>query len=186
MKKQIFFLLSLSIFSLCILSCESTRQTDITVNSGNSAVKNNDAAQTKLETGQGASADKMPNDEKTELPENKDGQQKMKSDSTDSASGDKFENRCGWFSNPTPANAWLEDKDGEWIIAVQGGYQAEGDWAEFSDAQWVKTNGNYGYGCTCMQVKVDRKNMRILEIASATAKPLSACRNDKALKEPKE
>jgi hypothetical protein len=22
------------------------------------------------------------------------------------------EKRCGWFQNPTPANAWLTDKDG--------------------------------------------------------------------------
>ena len=40
----------------------------------------------------------------------------------------KSETRCGWFSDPTPANASLYDRDGEWIIAVQGGYQAEGDW----------------------------------------------------------
>ncbi|MGO4778074.1 DUF4087 domain-containing protein, partial [Lysobacter sp. 2RAB21] len=30
------------------------------------------------------------------------------------------ENRCGWFVNPSPANAWLIDRDGEWIIATQG------------------------------------------------------------------
>lgn len=56
------------------------------------------------------------------------------------------ETRCGWFVNPTPANASLYDRDAEWIIGVQGGHQAEGDWPEFGSGQWVKTNGNYGHG----------------------------------------
>lgn len=97
----------------------------------------------------------------------------------------KAETRCGWFSNPTPANAWLTDKDGEWLISAQGGYQAEGDWADFKPNQWVKTNVNYGYGCTCMNVTTDKKKRRILTIESAIARPLSACRKDKKLKEPK-
>jgi hypothetical protein len=93
-----------------------------------------------------------------------------------------FENRCGWFSNPTPANASLHDNEKEWIIGVQGGYQAEGDWPTFKPSQWVKTNVNYGYGCACMQVTVDRQEERIVEIRSSQAKALSACRNDPALK----
>ena len=36
------------------------------------------------------------------------------------------ENRCGILTNPTPANWWLIDRDGEWTIGAQGGYQAEG------------------------------------------------------------
>ncbi len=97
----------------------------------------------------------------------------------------KPERRCGWFSNPTPSNAWLDDKDGEWLISAQGGYQAEGDWAEFKPSQWVKTNVHYGYGCTCMNVTTDKKTHRILTIKNAVARPLSACRKDKKLKEPK-
>lgn len=98
------------------------------------------------------------------------------------------ETRCGWFENPTPANADLIDKDGEWTIGVQGGDQAEGDWPAFTDKQWVKTNGNYGYGCACMQVTVNRKTFDIVKIISAKARPLSACRKDPALKskEPKD
>jgi len=98
------------------------------------------------------------------------------------------ETRCGWFENPTPSNAWLIDRDGEWIIAVQGGYQAEGDWPDFSDDQWVKTNVNYGYGCACMSVTVDKAKHRVVKIMSATPKALSVCRNDKAIKdkEPKD
>lgn len=34
---------------------------------------------------------------------------------------DGFENRCGWVDNPTPANWWLTDRDGEWVIGVPGG-----------------------------------------------------------------
>src|SRR5215211_2904219 len=69
---------------------------------------------------------------------------------------EKFETRCGWFSNPTPANASLYDRDREWIISVQGGYQAEGDWPDFGPKQWIETNVHYGYGCACLQLQVNR------------------------------
>ena len=99
----------------------------------------------------------------------------------------KFELRCGWFSNPTPGNAWLIDKDGEWTIGIQGGYQADGDWPDIADSHWVKTNVNYGYGCACIRASIDRKTERVIQIKSSYGKPLSACRNDRALrkKEPK-
>ena len=90
--------------------------------------------------------------------------------------------RCGWFSNPTPANASLFDRDGEWIIGVQGGYQAEGDWPEFKAGQWVETNGHYGYGCACLRVRVNRSTRRVIAIESAQARALSACRRDPALR----
>ena len=99
-----------------------------------------------------------------------------------SAEFQKFETRCGWFSNPTPANASLYDREAEWIIGVQGGYQAEGDWPEFGPKQWIETNVHYGYGCACMKVRVDRETHRVLEIESAKPRPLSACRSDRKLK----
>src|SRR4051795_6416 len=71
------------------------------------------------------------------------------------AEGEKSEMRCGWVSNPTPSKASLHDSDAEWIIGVQGGYQAEGDWPEFGPKQWIETNVHYGYGCACMKVRVD-------------------------------
>ncbi len=67
----------------------------------------------------------------------------------------QFETRCGWLSNPTPANISLYDRDGEWIIGVQGGYQVEGEWEfpDFKPGQWVITNaGSYGYGCACLRL----------------------------------
>jgi hypothetical protein len=92
------------------------------------------------------------------------------------------ETRCGWFDNPTPANAWLHDREAEWTIGVQGGHQAEGDWPNFGPKQWVETNGHYGYGCACMRLKVNRETHEVLAIESARARPLSACRKDRALK----
>lgn len=92
------------------------------------------------------------------------------------------ETRCGWFVNPTPANAWLIDAQGEWLVGAQGGYQADGDWPSFKDSQWVKTNINYGHGCACMKVNTNKTEEKITQIISANAKPLSACRKDKALK----
>ena len=92
------------------------------------------------------------------------------------------EMRCGWFSNPTPANASLFDADAEWLIGVQGGYQADGDWPAFGPNQWVKTNVHYGYGCACIRVRVDRSEKKVITIESARARPLSTCRKDRALR----
>jgi hypothetical protein len=92
------------------------------------------------------------------------------------------ETRCGWFSNPTPGNASLHDRDAEWIIGVQGGYQAEGDWPDFGPKQWIETNVHYGYGCACLRVRVDKDTHRVIEIESAKPRPLSACRSDRKLK----
>src|SRR6478752_10375534 len=77
----------------------------------------------------------------------------------------RTELRCGWFSNPTPANAWLIDRDGEWTIGIQGGYQAEGDWPD--TGKWVETNVHYGYGCTCVKATFDRKQMRVIKVVSS-------------------
>jgi hypothetical protein len=94
----------------------------------------------------------------------------------------RSETRCGWFSNPTPSNASLHDRDAEWIIGVQGGYQAEGDWPDFGPKQWIETNVHYGYGCACLRVRVDRSTHRVIAIESAKPRPLSACRSDRKLK----
>src|SRR5215831_10704358 len=86
-----------------------------------------------------------------------------------------FETRCGWFSNPTPANAWFFDRDGEWTIGVQGGHQADGAWPNFTTSQWVRTNGNYGYGCACLQMRVDKQTREVLVIKSSRVRPLAQC-----------
>lgn len=109
------------------------------------------------------------------------------SESVASESSAKPEVRCGWVSNPTPANWWLNDKDGEWTIGVQGGYQASGAALPDFGKKWIVTNsGGHGYGCGCITATTDKKEMRILKISKATVRPLSACRKDKNLKEPKD
>ena len=67
------------------------------------------------------------------------------------------ERRCGWLHNPTPANWWLVDRDGEWLLGAQGGYQAPGmdEMPDMTSAGWVETNGHYGHGCACMDVTVE-------------------------------
>jgi len=90
--------------------------------------------------------------------------------------------RCGWFDNPTPANASLTDRDTDWTVGVQGGHQAQGDWPRFADRDWVRTgHGSHGYGCACMKVSTDDKE-QIVQIFSARSRPLSACRQAPALK----
>lgn len=92
--------------------------------------------------------------------------------------------RCGWFDNPTPANAWLHDRDGEWTVSIQGGHQADGDWPAFKASQWVNTNVHYGHGCACLKVEADAKTHEVNRILSARARPLGTCRADHALREP--
>jgi hypothetical protein len=95
---------------------------------------------------------------------------------------ERVETRCGWFSNPTPANASLYDREDEWIIGVQGGYQAEGDWPNFPPKEWVETNVHYGYGCACLRVQVNQSTKEVIKIESGRSRPLSVCRRDPALK----
>ena len=92
---------------------------------------------------------------------------------------EKVETRCGWFSNPTPANASLYDSQREWIISVQGGYEAEGDWPDIPPKEWVETNVHYGYGCACMKAKVDRAEKKVLELKDVKVLPIQKCKSDK-------
>lgn len=179
MKKNSLILAAVILFALSSISCFSTRESDVAVN-----VKTN-LTNTEPTPGERAGMEKSPEAEKTEQTEQTEKQKNLQDDSPENKSDGKVENRCGWYSNPTPGNHWINDKDGEWIIGTQGGSQAEGDYPpEFSDDQWVKTNGNYGYGCVCLRVIVDRKEKRIVKVISGNAKPISACRNDPALSEP--
>jgi hypothetical protein len=104
-----------------------------------------------------------------------------------SALAQNGERRCGWLWNPTPANWWLTDRDGEWTLGVQGGYQAQGldNMPDMSTAGWVVTNtGGYGYGCACLRVVVDRVAGRVLHLLSAQPLPLARCRSDPSLPTP--
>ena len=68
---------------------------------------------------------------------------------------------------------------------MQGGYQVSGDWnwPVFKSGQWVQMNtGSYGYGCACLQLRVNKEAHEVLEIKSARARSLLACRQDPVLK----
>jgi Protein of unknown function (DUF4087) len=91
-----------------------------------------------------------------------------------------FERRCGWVDNPTPANWWLIDREATWEIGIQGGHQADGDMPDFGTA-WVETNGHYGYGCACVNMRADNVTHQVLVIRDAKALPLARCRADQAL-----
>jgi hypothetical protein len=93
--------------------------------------------------------------------------------------------RCGWYENPTPGNIWFTDKDGEWTLSVQGGHQAEGNLPKFGAKRWVRTNGNYGYGCACIKIIEDKEKHLVVRLLSGAARPLKTCRNDPTLTEPK-
>ena len=103
---------------------------------------------------------------------------------TDSAASTKPVKLCGWIRNPTPANWWLVDRAGQWLISRQGGYEAEGLDAvpDLSGPRWIVTNGSsYGYGCGCVTADIDRKAMTITRIYVMKQRAISACRADKKL-----
>ncbi len=94
-----------------------------------------------------------------------------------------IETRCGWLDNPTPANWWLTDRDGEWGISFQGGYQANGmeNIPDLSSGEYVETNGHYGYACVCLDVTTNLSARKITSIDSGEQLPLSRCQEDPAL-----
>jgi len=101
------------------------------------------------------------------------------------ATAAKGARRCGWLANPTPANWWLTDAEGQWVLGAQGGDQAPGmdEMPDMSSAGWVETNGHYGYGCACMTITADAGG-RVTRIADAQPRPLEQCRADRKLPKP--
>lgn len=97
----------------------------------------------------------------------------------------KPERRCGWLVNPTPANWWLRDRDGEWVLSVQGRDPVAGmdEVPDMSTRGWVETNGHYGYGCACLTLET-APGQRVVRVLAAEALPLSRCRADRALPPP--
>jgi len=181
MVKKTFFFSILFVSAILFAACLAQRNAV-----SNSAENSRNASEKTAVEAQAKNENKIQNSQPDKKEQNSDFKNSEKT-SVENPSESKIENRCGWYENPTPGNHWLTDKDGEWTIGVQGGFQAGGDYPpEFSDDQWVKTNVNYGYGCACLRVQTNKKEMRITKVVSATARPLSACRNDKALKEPAE
>jgi len=97
------------------------------------------------------------------------------------------ENRCGWIQNPTPGNIWLDDAHGTWVLSTQGSdEEALGmeNIPDFSEHDYVRTNGNYGYACACMKVDTDTATKRIVAVYSFKQLSLAKCQNDETLPKP--
>lgn len=105
-----------------------------------------------------------------------------------SSAANAAERRCGWYTNPTPGNLMLTDKDGIWWIQMQGRPDPIGisKAPAFDEKQFVETNvpgSGYGYGCACMTV-VTNTQQRITQIISGETIPLRRCRADRSLTDP--
>jgi len=97
------------------------------------------------------------------------------------------ETRCGWLQNPTPGNIWLDDSEGSWVLSTQGSQDEPlgmDNIPDFSERDFVRTNGYYGYACACMKVESDRATRQITAVYSFRQLPLSQCTKDKALPAP--
>ena len=89
---------------------------------------------------------------------------------------------CGWWDNPTPGNAWLHDASGEWTIALQGMYEANGTWPDFKPGQQVPKDDPHGYGCACITARVDRTSRFVYSFTDAKALWPKVCRADPGLR----
>ncbi|EIK97661.1 hypothetical protein PMM47T1_04094 [Pseudomonas sp. M47T1] len=94
------------------------------------------------------------------------------------------ERLCGWYENSAPRVINLIDHEGSWKIATADGYNAPGQKPVFRSSQWIRTNGDYGYGCACVSGELDEQTHTVNAITTATARTLSACRADTTLREP--
>ena len=93
------------------------------------------------------------------------------------------ERRCGWLHNPTPANWWLTDREGDWVLSSQGGPPVPGmdSIPDMTTREWVRTNGHHGHGCACLTIEVEHAPRRVLRVLAATPLPLALCQADRAL-----
>jgi hypothetical protein len=96
---------------------------------------------------------------------------------------DRTEMRCGWLDNPTPQNFSLRDRQGEWALAEQGGYVADGfdDMPDMSTGGQVLTNGSHGSSCACITGVFDAREHTVAKVIKAVPRPLRQCRADKRL-----
>lgn len=109
--------------------------------------------------------------------------------------GARAETRCGWYHNPTPANVFLEDADGQWWFSRQGGTSVPGfDEAYTSDFDnrlridfAGEVTQHYGYSCACAVGEFDSRRdvyENVLSISRLIEIPLNRCERDPALPSP--
>ena len=96
------------------------------------------------------------------------------------------EYRCGWLDNPEPGSYQLIDKEAVWNISKNGGYRIPAaslkNLPERQEEQFIRTNGNFGYSCSCVSVKTDVRNRRITAISFKGKQVLlKRCLEDKTI-----
>jgi Protein of unknown function (DUF4087) len=88
---------------------------------------------------------------------------------------------CGWWDNLTPGNVWLNDRSGQWTVALQGMYEASGDGPPFTANQLLPKGAPHGHGCACITARVDRASKFVYSFTNAKAFAPSVCRADPGL-----
>ena len=91
--------------------------------------------------------------------------------------------RCGWLANLTPNDMWLVDKEATWVITSQAGAQSAAGLdrlPDFDRRQFLRTAGDYGYGCACMKV-LTGPEQTISVIFSARIQAIAICKADGSL-----
>ena len=96
------------------------------------------------------------------------------------------EYRCGWLDNPQAGSFQLIDKEAVWSISNNSGYRIPAaslkNLPERQEDQFIRTNGNFGYSCSCISVKTDAINRRITAISFKGKQVLlKRCLEDKTI-----
>ena len=97
--------------------------------------------------------------------------------------------RCSWLYNPSADQYQFIDKSATWTIMQRGGYRLAAtsmkNLPEQSEAGYVRTNGRYGYSCSCLSVTTDTQNRRITAIEHKGKQVLlKRCLEDKGIVAP--
>jgi hypothetical protein len=82
--------------------------------------------------------------------------------------------RCGWIENDMPSSLTLSDREGTWTIASIDKQASGFDHMPDTDK---------GDSCGCLSVETDKTTMKITKVLGGKLKPVSACQQDKSLKQ---
>ena len=96
------------------------------------------------------------------------------------------EYRCGWLDNPEAGSFQLIDKESVWTISKNLGYRIPAaslkNLPQRQEDQFIRTNGNFGYSCSCISVKTDARTSRITTISFKGKQVLlKRCLEDKTI-----
>ena len=96
------------------------------------------------------------------------------------------EYRCGWLDNPSAGHFQFIDKQAAWTISKPGVYQLAAtsinNLPKRVESEFIRTNGEFGYSCSCLSVSTDSKSKRITKIAHLGKQVLlKRCLEDKSI-----